>query len=413
MSKIILPLCLGEKLIGLVHLSSSKIDFSNVKTESEYMDAMMATFSMSVSRLQSLILSQHSRTESLVKSLNDGVIMFSNEKKIILMNPMATSQIGLTIEGASIGDISKLFGAHNLEDEMDRTLLSGEAFRINKVSIAEYYYEAIIAPVKDNDGRIAGCSLIMHDITYLEEVDRMKTEFVSVASHQLRTPLTAIKLFTDMLLKGEVGKLNAEQVEYLNHIYQSTDSMVILVYDLLNVTRIESGKLIINPQPTSIEKLIKLLISEVRPLALNKKISINFQAQDSFPDVPVDQNLFRQVIHNLITNAIRYSPEKIGKIDIKLEKGDGRFIISVADNGIGIPESVKNRMFNKFFRADNAVRIATEGTGLGLYVSKLIIESSGGKIWFESSEGSGTTFFVTMPLRGMPEKKGERGLVIS
>jgi two-component system phosphate regulon sensor histidine kinase PhoR len=270
-------------------------------------------------------------------------------------------------------------------------------------------------PVRDNQKKIVGCALIFHDITHLKEIDKMKNDFVSVASHQLRTPLTAIRLFIDMLVRGQVGALNKEQAEYLDNVLQSTDRMVGLVNDLLNVTRIESGRLRVSPQPTNIINFLEGIISESQPVAASRKQKIVF-AKDNFklPLVPIDHNLLRQVIHNLITNAIRYSPEGTGVISVKVEnKNSQTFTISVKDNGIGIPEEKKYRMFEKFFRADNAVKISTEGTGLGLYVSKMIVESSGGRIWYESEMNKGTTFFVEMPTSGMIVKETERGLAIS
>ena len=413
-SRSIFPLKFGEQTLGLVYFTSKKagLDF---KASSGLTDALIVTFTLFVARLQTLIRSQHSRTESLVKSLTDGVIMFNNDMNIVLMNPTASKYTGISKEGFSFDDFYKLFSEYNVKELIGKAVTTGETSHLNEVQLVHYYYEMLITPVKDNEGGIVGGAIIIHDITYLKEIDRMKTEFVSVASHQLRTPLTAIKLFTEMLLRGDVGELKKEQFEYLNNIFQSTERMARLVNDLLNVTRIESGRMKIDPQPTRLDYLIINIINETRPLASIKEVEISFdRPKTKFLKIPIDTNLFRQVIHNLVVNAIRYSDPKRGRIIVKLSKYDkDNYIISVTDNGIGIPENVQSRIFHKFFRADNAIKIETEGTGLGLYVSKMIVETSGGKIWFESVIGKGTTFYVTVPIKGMPRKKGERGLIIS
>jgi len=302
-----------------------------------------------------------------------------------------------------------------LKTAVDEALREGKTSHINEAKLINSYFEIFVTPVKESGGGIAGGAIILHDITFLKEIDRMKTEFVSVASHQLRTPLTAVKLFTEMLARGEVGPVKKEQKEYLDNINQSTDRMVRLVNDLLNITRIESGRLRIEPVPTDVCDFVKNIVEETMPLAEMKKIKLSYASCPAGSAIlPLDVNLFRQVIHNLIVNAIRYSLPEHGKVEVAIEINKQKnYIFSVKDNGIGIPEAAQKRIFEKFYRADNAVKAETEGTGLGLYVSKMIVESSGGKMRFESREGLGTTFIVSMPGSGMPVKKGERGLVIS
>jgi signal transduction histidine kinase len=411
-TKLVFPLQMGETVLGVICLVASDKDAFH--GEGELIDAMVVTFTLFVSRLQALISVQHSKTSSLIKGLNDGVIMFNPDRKVILMNPAAVKYTHLTKGNFDYNKFYQLFPEHNIDKMIEKALNHGRLEHIQEIQLTDNFFEIFITPVKDNKGDIVGGAIIMHDITYLKEIDRMKTEFVSVASHQLRTPLTAIKLFTEMLLRGDTGKLNRAQKEYLNNIFQSTDRMTRLVNDLLNVTRIESGRVRINPQPTKLDELIQNIIVEAKPLADMKKVKLTFMVTDKAPTIPLDQNLFRQVIHNLIVNAIRYTPAGKGRILVTFKKYNNReYLISVADNGIGIPNDKQKKIFQKFFRADNAVKMETEGTGLGLYVSKMIVELSGGKIWFESQEGKGTTFFVTIPTKGMPAKEGERGLIIS
>jgi PAS domain S-box-containing protein len=414
LSKIILPIKVADRTLGLIYIISDKPILTNTD-ERSLIDAMVSAFSLSIDRIYTLIHTQHSKTQSLVESLSDGVIMFNYNKDIVLKNPAFIKYTGLKIKDITLDDFLNSFTSKKLKEFVDQALEWNRISHINEVPLGHKYYEIFVTPVKNNQKKIVGGAVILHDITELRKMDQMKTEFVSVASHQLRTPLTAIKLFTDMLIRGEVGGINKEQKEYLENVHQSTERMVRLVNDLLNVTRIESGRLRIEPQYLDIKSFILNIIAETKPLVQSRKQTIIFNDGNiKLPKIPLDQNLIRQVIHNLIINAVHYSPEQIGKIIVSVnKKGKDNFIISVSDNGIGIPGEVQEKIFKKFYRADNAIKALTEGTGLGLYVSKMIVKSSGGKIWFTSKKNKGATFFVQMPIKGMEKKEGERGLAIS
>lgn len=380
------------------------------------LNTVSSAVSVAIAGVRAFNVSERSKTESLVYSLSNGIIMYDENQRVVLVNPAANLLTGIKTDGTGMDNFLNAAKAQNVDFShyLSRAIKQGEYSHVEVLNINESYFEVFINPVTDAVRKRFGAALIIHDITQIKLIDRMKTEFVSVASHQLRTPLTAIKLFTEMLIGKEVGELNKDQQEYLENVYESTERMVRLVNDLLNVTRIESGRLSINPEPTEVNKFLKSVISEANPLARLKKISIDFKVKGKIPVINLDVNLVRQVFHNLITNAIRYSGQKNGRIKITLEKRDAKnILISIGDNGIGIPEKVQKRIFEKFYRADNAVKVATEGTGLGLYVSKMIIEQSDGKIWFESKQGKGTVFFVRLPVKGMKKIEGERGLAIS
>ncbi len=407
------PLVSGEKIFGVIQISNLKNKTLN-KEEKDLLSAIISSFIMALERLQTIVLAQQSKTVSLVESLRDGVIMFNANEDLVIMNQAFSRYTGFSHEYFNLDDLYRLIPNHKISNMVKASIEKGKISNINDVKLIKNYYEITILPVHDSKSKIVGGAIIFHDITRLKEIGRMKTEFVSVASHQLRTPLTAIKLFTEMLVNEQVGKLKKEQKEYLENIYESTERMVRLVNDLLNVSRIESGRLRVDPQALKITEFIDTVIAEAKPLADLKGQKINLDSKiDKEFEIPLDKNLIRQVFHNLIVNAIRYSPEEKGEIQVNLESDKDNLIVRVADNGIGIPEEVQRRIFEKFFRAENAVINVTEGTGLGLYVSRMIVESSNGKIWFESKKDKGTTFFVSLPRKGMKAKKGERGLAIS
>lgn len=269
-----------------------------------------------------------------------------------------------------------------------------------------YTAEIHVSPVVVSSGEIEFFISIERDITKLKEVDRMKTEFLSLASHQLRTPLSAIRWYTEMLEDGDGGELNEPQKDFVSNISKSTIRMIELVNSLLNISRIESGRIIIEPEPTKVYDLIKGVRDELEVKLKEKKIDLVVNMHHSLPTIVLDQKLIRNVFMNLLTNAIKYSPP--GKsVTVLGSKKDNDLLIQVTDEGYGIPEKEQGKLFQKFFRATNVIKVETEGNGLGLYLVKSIIDSSGGKIWFRSKPGEGTTFWFTLPLKGVPAKDGE------
>lgn len=243
----------------------------------------------------------------------------------------------------------------------------------------------------------------------LREVDRMKTEFVSIASHQLRTPLSAIKWFLEMLLDGDAGKINKEQRDFLQQAFDSNTRMISLVNGLLNVSRLEAGRIAIEPVPTDLVKLCQVIINESKPLISAHHLKFKFTKPAKIDKINIDPKLISQVVANLLSNGIKYTPGK-GKVELKISIEKPNIKISVVDSGMGIPRNQQSKLFQKFFRADNAVSKETEGTGLGLYVAKSVVEASGGKIGFNSEENKGSTFWFTLPLSGSKKMKGEKGL---
>jgi signal transduction histidine kinase len=415
-----------SKILGLFHIASinPKDTLSQYQIEIIYDLANVAA--MNMQRIMSIASTEQARLSSLLRSMSNGVLLFDSLRNVLLVNPACARMLGLSVENrlaqqqqqqqqqqVRFIEITRIFkdSSPSFLDKVNRVLKHGEEIHLENLMISQFTYEIFILPVRDSADVITGGAIIMHDITHLKEIDRMKTEFVSVASHQLRTPLTAIKLFSEMLLSGEIGKVDGKHKEYLENISQSTSRMVRLVNDLLNVSRLETGRLKIETRPRVIEDIIVSTIKEVDMLAKAQKCDLRFDhPKINYPKVPLDESLFRQVVHNLITNAIRYSPAKKCAIVITLGEKDNDYLISVADSGIGIPKLEQGRIFEKFFRADNAMKAETEGSGLGLYVVKMITNASGGKIWFETEEGKGTTFYVSIPKSGMHEQKGQKGL---
>ena len=230
----------------------------------------------------------------------------------------------------------------------------------------------------------------------------MKTEFVSLASHQLRTPLSTVNWYAEMLLAGDVGTLNKKQKKYLEEVYSSNQRMVELVNALLNVSSLELGTFVIDPEPMDICRLAKDVIKEQKPQIDSKKIKFTFYCGKGASRICADPKLNRMIIQNLLSNSIKYTPEG-GNIRLVILRTDNKNIqIKISDTGYGIPKKQHDKIFTKLFRADNVINKDTDGTGLGLYIVKSIVEKTGGKIWFESpEENRGTIFYVALPIKGI------------
>ncbi len=225
----------------------------------------------------------------------------------------------------------------------------------------------------------------------LKAMDETKDEFISMASHQLRTPLTSVKGYLSMVLEGDAGEINDTQRKLLDQAFVSSQRMVYLIADLLNVSRLRTGKFIIDAHPANLADMVEGEISQLVGQARAKGITLTFEKPDDFPDLLIDETKTRQVIMNFVDNALFYTPSD-GRIEIELSQDKGHVYFQVKDNGLGVPKDEQKHLFTKFYRAKNARNIRPDGTGLGLFMAKKVITAQGGNILFSSTEGKGSTF---------------------
>ncbi len=431
-SMINVPLVVPDTLVGMVNISSVDQDFFTLEVK-RMIYTLISTSVQTIDRIKKLISAEHSRLQSLIESMSNGVVMFDADENIVVANPKIRSVIQKNTGKLSLDDIFSYFEQNltknevdentfvSLSDAVEKAITTTETVHIKEFPLGRKYFEIFVTPVYGDQKETAGGAIILHDITELKEIDRMKSEFVSVASHQLRTPLTAINWYVEMLQAGDAGELNKEQKDFLDEIYNGSTRMVKLVNDLLNVSRIETGRLKIEPVPMQLETFIKNIIHELEVMAREHLSTVLFvKPEKSLPKIAIDETLMRQVVHNLITNAIRYSTAEASTITVMLSQKENTYVISVSDSGIGIPKEVQGRIFEKFYRADNAREKEAEGSGIGLYIAKMIVEESGGTLRFESpnafrtikgeKEGYGATFFLSLPTTGMKAHAGERSL---
>ncbi|KKQ40909.1 MAG: PAS/PAC sensor signal transduction histidine kinase [Candidatus Magasanikbacteria bacterium GW2011_GWA2_37_8] len=352
-----------------------------------------------------------------VKKSSDHIVITDPGGKIIDANEAAERITGYTFEQMR-GKTPALWGKQ-MPKEFYKSMwhiikekkqpFHGEITN-RRVDGQTYISEVDIIPILGLNKQILYFVGIERDVTKEKNIDRAKTEFVSLASHQLRTPLTAVNWYSEMLLNRRSGKLNPVQEKYIETIYDSNLRMINLVNSLLNVSRIEMGTLIIEPERTDIRQIVNSIIVDLGYKIKLKQINLLKRYDKSLPRaVMVDQQIVRIIIQNLLSNAVKYSHDK-GNVELYVGVKKNNILIKVVDNGYGITKNQQNQIFTKLFRADNVKQKDTDGTGLGLYIVKSILDEVGGRVWFESIENKGSTFYVTFPKKGMKLKEGTKRL---
>lgn len=346
--------------------------------------------------------------EAVFMSIGDGAIRTDEYGKITELNPAICKMLGYKENELITKSYLKTIIAITFEGEkigvLDRPIT--QAFLTGKPNNSKFFLltkKGEHLPVYLNVSPIiignkpVGSITLIRDISIEYESDRMKSEFISLASHQLRTPLSAIKTYSHMLDDGYMGKLKDEQKTAIKTIIGATNRMNELISTLLNITKIESGTIAINPKLIRIDEVIKEVLPELHLMADTKLINVSFSCLNKEnAKIKTDSFIIKEVVTNLVANAIQYSPEK-GKVGIFVNPRKDDILVEITDNGWGIPSKDQSKIFSKFFRGPNVIKKVTSGTGLGLYLVKGLIDTIGGNIWFKSLEGEGTTFSFTLP----------------
>ena len=337
-------------------------------------------------KLQQLVhqvRSEKMKTERILHEIDDGVIVLDQNGKTIMINPAARLMLmkedhkepeNAAADCHEYSDIEKV-----LLDNFGNSNLKAKSF-----------------PLRDNEGLLLGKIIVIHDVTHYMEVDRLKSEFVSHVSHELKTPLTSIKGYVDNLRDRIVGDLNERQEEYLERVGKNTDRLIRMIDDLLNISRIESGKMTLNFSNLIMSELIEEVSRGLRPLATQKKIEMSFMKSDGDDHVMADRDKIEQAVINLVNNAILYTPPG-GKVMIYMEHDQGYIKTCIRDTGVGIPTEEQPLIFDRFYRLEKDSILEPRGTGLGLYITRNVIEMHGGKIWVTSEVGKGSEFTFTLP----------------
>jgi PAS domain S-box-containing protein len=348
---------------------------------------------------------QRARLEQIFDSTSDGIVLVSREGCIEAANRRAGELLGFDPERELGIRLTELMaGRHDATPAQARSFATLTAVTQSPEREARGDLELqepnrilhwVAQPTKNPGGTTTAFTLTFRDVTQEREVSRMKSDFVSFVTHQLRTPLGGIRWMLE--LAAQEPALPPEASSYIQDARDSAQRLITLVNDLLDISRLERGKLTLTLTELSLEDLTQELIGELQLLIAEKGHHVSVVGDGGVPPVTADRQLLRQAVMNLLSNAVKYTPLN-GKIAIRIERrGDG-VQWSIRDSGIGIPHASQARLFEKFYRAENVTIIETEGTGLGLYLARLIMEQFGGRVWCESEEGAGATFFFTLPL---------------
>lgn len=381
---------------------SMAVMFVSEKRKSNKTSAELSEALKRLKKSEEIISNEDKQLKTIINSFADGLIIFDNSDRIFLINPEADRILGLSMNnvlGRSINALSNFSRAKPIADILNSgaKIVSRKEVELAKDLIIELSVSPL-GPMENNAGRL----VTLHDVSKEKLVERMKTEFVSLAAHQLRTPLSIIKWSMSMLKKGEFGKLDKKQNEIIESMFRNNERLISLVNGLLNITHIEEGKYIYKTEMSNMANIVDSVISSRESQIKDKKIKLTFTKPDNLPKTLIDEEKVRLVVQNLLDNAIKYSFEG-GKINVFLDN-DGRDIeFKIQDFGVGIPSYQKNKIFTKFFRGENAVKANMTGSGLGLFLSKNIVEAHKGLMWFNSSEKEGTNFYFTLPIKQYAE----------
>jgi PAS domain S-box-containing protein len=354
------------------------------------------------------LAAEHGRVLSLLESVKLGVVMLDLNFNVLSSNAAAKEILEIkTEENVKFKDLETKLKSADLSHSLSYYVGEKKVVNIQEAKFNSRYYRLFLSPVRDVERKeFIGAVIVIEDITEAKMVDQMRTEIISTTSHQLRTPLSVVKGNLEMLVNGDLGKVPKGQAEILQEALAGNERMIHLVNDLTDVSKITEGNLGLDFKDENFWSVVEEAVKEIKPLADQNKTKFVFKSTKEVFLVKIDKQRIKQVIQNLISNAVKYgSHDGSGVVEVKTEKTDNLVELIIKDNGAGIPKNEQRKIFEKFFRASNATKLDPgSGTGLGLFIVKSIVELHKGKIWFESEEGKGTTFYLTLPAQIVKNK---------
>ena len=383
------------------------------------------------------ILSQ--RLQSIISSIPDGILVISKEDQILGTNPAfmkmlksVNSDIQLeSLTGLSLNKLLNLISDKEdknkenfntllnnivnppeiMEENKDEEKSDSNSYNLILENGITHYYKVLTAPIKvENHQKLKQSGdkisqvVVFHDVTKEKEIDKMKSDFIAVVSHELKTPVSAMMGFATLIEDGIAGDITPEQQEYLYKIQMQGERLIRLINDLLDFSKLEAGQMPLYLQLLDSDDVVNEIVETLRPLSDEKTMTLRSNVAKDLPPIYVDPDKLKQILINLISNAIKFTPEVTGLIEVTVIFNDQKqeLLFSVSDNGIGIPEKDKPRLFDRFYQVDNTSTRKYGGTGLGLAIVKKLVDLNHGELWVDTKIGKGSTFYFTVPL---PEKE--------
>lgn len=364
------------------------------------------------------IISERNKLNTIIASITDGVIVLDLHRNVVLINKAAEKVSGYTPKEL-VGQLSDNFFSFKTKESKPMTVsdvykqgLQPDGLRTGQeqpsptpLSLTlvgknnqEKQVEIIAAPIAEGIQANLGCVLILYDISQRKDLEQMQIDFVSMASHEIRTPLTSIVNYLQTVSDEATEKLDPELKGFLDRALLSAKQLSVLVTNLLNVSKVERGSLSVFLQPTDWQKKLIQIVEDNRTSAFQKGLSLTFKVPSApLPQVMVDEIRISEVLNNLISNSINHNKPD-GSIEVSAKIEGNEIITAVTDTGEGMPKEAIPHLFTKFFRVAGSLEQMKQGTGLGLYISKSIVELHHGRIWAESELGKGSTFYFSLPI---------------
>jgi len=409
-----IPLFINGKAVGIINVSSVE---QNLYKEDEMtlLYQIVNQVSSALSKFEEVLKIEKSKLIATISSLADGVFMIDSGNQLLIINDAAKRFLKIVNEEATFHDILNSFPkTYDLVAKISEATSQNKVIEEKDLIIEGQSFEMFITPIsmspenpKDRQSKSIGVSIMLHDITIEKNLSHIKEDFTNMMVHELRSPLTAIKDSSELILSEKMN-LNAEEKhQFLEIINKQSKVLLDQVGSILDAAKLDSGNLVLNKKPINIEELINERIKIFLPQADKKHISLSSDMPQAFPLVTFDKIRIAQVINNLLSNSLKFTPED-GKITISVKilnnsQGGQEIKVSVSDTGIGIPKEKQNDMFVKFHQVEsNQIKNSPDSTGLGLYIVKRIVEAHGGSVEVESEEGHGSTISFTLPIQ---EKK--------
>ena len=408
-SLISVPLIADGRPIGaLTATSADPGTFSDEDLVALDAFADQAVVAVKNARLYQHVQERRSELEATLRGIGDAVVGTDARLRLTVLNPIAAQVFGLRRGVAAGQRLTEVIDNRDLVALFEETLASHDRPIIREISLPApsgerpvNFYQALASPLVGEGNEVLGAVVVLRDITHQKELDRVKSDFLSVVSHELRTPLHSIKGFVDIILMGKTGPVSDTQRDFLQTVQQQAEALQNMINDLLEFSRLEAGQVRLKIEPISLGQVVEGVVERLTPLAQEANLRLVSQVPVDLATIEADRARLEQVLTNLCSNAIKFTPAN-GTVTIRAADLGDRVQVSVADTGIGIPSNQLERIFERFYQVDGSSTRSYRGAGLGLTICKHIVEYHGGRIWAESAMGQGSTFHFILP-KNQPE----------
>ncbi len=397
-----IPLVTRRRLVALLVLAPERPTFDERQEQLAESFAFLAATAIENARLYENVLEQRQELEAVLQGIGDAVVVTDAAQKLLLVNPVA--QRTFRLGDAALGQpLATQIDNPDLLALIEEALTAPEEVHVRDIAFTfpgekPRTFQAVASAVRIPARGARAVVTVLRDITAQKELERMKSNFLSVVSHELKTPLHSIKGFVEIIRMGKAGPITELQADFLTTVKEQTQVLQRMIEDLLVFSRLEAGQLHLHVEEVSLAEIATQVVQKLRPIAEEKGLTLDNRVPPDLPDVEGDYMRLEQVLTNLVENAIKFTPSG-GRVVLGGEDRGETVCLWVRDTGIGIPESEQERIFERFYQVDASERRAYRGAGLGLTICKHIVERHHGRIWVRSRPGEGSTFYVELPKR--------------